>query len=148
VSTGDIILDWHPIMIAKIIRDAVGDKHQREIARVLGITQQYVSLLLGGERELSREVAAKLHRIGLDGRDLYAMQEQRRVEIQWRYETGAIERPSLFHVEQKGFVKRIKPHNKSVLREAAIKAAATRKRRATARQIDLEEAIAASKDAA
>jgi plasmid maintenance system antidote protein VapI len=139
MSTGDILLDWHPIMIAKIIRDAIGDRHQREIARVLGITQQYVSLLMSGERALSPEVAAKLHRIGIDGRHLYAMQEQRRVEIQWRYETGAIERPGLFHVEHRDPSK-ISAHNKTVRREAAIRAARTRKRRAASEAGKMEHA--------
>jgi plasmid maintenance system antidote protein VapI len=149
VSTGDILIDWHPIMIAKIIRDAVGGRHQREIARILGITQQYVSMLMSGERVLSPEIAARLERVGLDGRHLYAMQEKRRVEIQWRYETGEIERPSLLVSREAGEkVKRNSQQNKLVQRDAAVKAARTRKRQKAARAARAEAQDRTMEDAA
>jgi len=104
IQKTDILLDWHPIMIARMIRLAIGERQQKDAAKALGITPQYLCDILQTRRLLSPEVAAKLYRISLklDGCRLYTMQEKRRVEIQFRYETGELERPAgLLPVKQK-----------------------------------------------
>lgn len=91
----DILLDHHPIIIAELIRSAIGDQRQKDVAKTLDITPQYLNDILQARRSLSPDVAARLHRIGLDGRTMYINQERRRYEIAHRYEIGEIERQSL-----------------------------------------------------
>lgn len=91
--TGDILTDWHPIMIAARIARATKGKSQKEIAETLGISQQYLCDILKARRNLSPEVAVRLCRLGLNGRQLYIKQEDRRYEIQRRYESGEMKRP-------------------------------------------------------
>lgn len=84
----DVLLDHHPIMIAKLIRDRIGDRTQKEVARDLGITAAYLNDILQARRCISPTVAARLHKIGLDGRMIYLAQEGRRFEIASRNEAG------------------------------------------------------------
>lgn len=118
----DVIQEWHPIMIAARIKKAIGKREQREVAALLKITPQYLCDILHVRRNLSPQVAARLHRISpeLDGRHLYTMQEQRRVEIACLH--AAAEPPPVSH-ETRG----------TAYRERAVKAARTRKRQAAAR---------------
>ena len=123
----DILDDWHPMAIAGMIRHATRDQPQKAAAFILGITPQYLCDIVKGRRNLSPEVAAKLHRFGLDGRYLYVMQEKRRVEIQWRYETGAIERPPDFTVNEENPIKPRLRSKANAYRQGAKKAARSRK---------------------
>lgn len=134
--TEDILIDWHPTWIAKLIRDAIGKRQQKDAAKVLGITPQYLCDILQARRGLSPEVAAKLGRIGLPGRHLYTMQEKRRVEIQWRYETGETDRPNVSREtpEKPLKSKKSKPLSALAYRKRSIKGWDTRKRQALARQ--------------
>ena len=92
----DILLAYHPIMIAREIRNAMnraGLSHE-DAAKRLGVSTRHISDLLTGTCPLTPESAARLHRIGIDnGRSLYLAQEERRFEIQRRYESGEIEKP-------------------------------------------------------
>ena len=65
----------HPIMLAKQIREAIGDQRHKDVAKQLGITVQYLDYILAGQRALSKQVAAKLHLLGLNGLELYLSQE-------------------------------------------------------------------------
>jgi hypothetical protein len=65
----------HPIMVAKRIREAIGDRSQREVAKILGIQNSHLSEVLTGVRSLPIKTAVRLHIIGLDGMALYLGQE-------------------------------------------------------------------------
>lgn len=123
----DILVDWHPIVIAGMIRDAIGDQPQKVVALALGITPQYLCDITKARRNLSPEVAARLHRVlKIDGRHLYVMQEKRRVEIQWRYETGEIERPKGFTINEENPTKPRLRSKANAYRMGAKKAARAR----------------------
>lgn len=127
----DILEEWHPIMIVARIKKAIGGRKQQDIAALLGISSQYLCDILRMRRNLSPEVAARLSRIspGLDGRHLYTMQEQRRVEI-------ACRRAASEPVPE--FVSR--ETSKIAYRERSIKAARTVKRQKLARAAARAEA--------
>lgn len=118
----DIFREWHPDVIAEIIKKALSGRQQKEAAQLLGITPQYLCDILHARRNLSPEVAARLDRIGLDGRHLYTMQEKRRVEV-------ASLRVSLETVPDVS-----REASGSAYRERAVKAARTRKRMKLARE--------------
>ncbi len=46
--------------IRQVLRDFCADKKQGDVARALGISQQYLSLMLGGTRTVSNRIANKL----------------------------------------------------------------------------------------
>jgi plasmid maintenance system antidote protein VapI len=127
----DILEEWHPLMIAARIRKAIGGRTQQDAAAILGITPQYLCDILQVRRNLSPEVAARLSRLspGLDGRYLYTMQEQRRVEIAWR---RASEEPVQQPVSHET--------RATAYRKRAVKAARTRKRLKQARAAAQAEA--------
>lgn len=66
------VATWHhPIVAPSLITKALAGHSQKEIAAKLGISPQYLSDIINLRRNLSPEVAAKLHLIGLDGLDLF-----------------------------------------------------------------------------
>jgi hypothetical protein len=65
----------HPIMVAKRIREAIGDRSQRETAKLLGIQNSHLSEVLTGVRALPVKTAVRLHLIGIGGLELYLGQE-------------------------------------------------------------------------
>ena len=95
----DILLAYHPIMIAREIRNALnrGGISHEDAAKRLEVSTRCLTELLTVARLLTPEIAARLHRVGIDnGRSLYLAQEERRFEIQRRYEAGEIEKPQDF----------------------------------------------------
>lgn len=98
----DIMLAWHPVMIAKELRAALGDKPTRKVAVSLGLSVQELGDLLCGIEGLTPMIAARLTiEYKIDGRRLYMQQEERRFEIQRRYETGELKRPNWsFHLDK------------------------------------------------
>jgi plasmid maintenance system antidote protein VapI len=114
--------EGHPDAIIAKIKGAIGKRQQQSIAVLLKITPQYLCDILNGRRNLSPQVAARLHRISpdLDGLHLYTMQERRRVEVaslQVALEPAPVSRET----------------REPAYRERAIKAARTRKRQKIAR---------------
>jgi plasmid maintenance system antidote protein VapI len=67
----------HPIMVAKKIREAIGEKclSQKEAAKQLGVSAQYLNDILKARRGVSAEIAVKLHCFGIGGLELYLGQE-------------------------------------------------------------------------
>lgn len=91
----DILTEWHPVFVGKMIVKAIGDRDLREVAEQLGTTRVYLAGVLKGQHSVSAQMAARLNLIGLDGRELYLKQAERSFEIARRYETGELQRPAL-----------------------------------------------------
>ena len=138
--TSDDFKGWEQRGIADMIQRAIGEQSQTEAAKALGITPQYLCDILHARRDISVVVAARLHRIGLNGLRVYLDQERRRFLIEWQYETGAAVKHSIVSHEAGKKAKRAKPVNKTAYREAAIKAARSRKRMAAIRAAAAEKA--------
>jgi plasmid maintenance system antidote protein VapI len=67
----------HPIMVAKKIREAIGEKglSQKEAAKQLGVSAQYLNDILKARRGVSAEIAVRLHCFGIGGLEIYLGQE-------------------------------------------------------------------------
>ena len=120
--------DWEPIGIAAMIRRTTAGHKQKEVAAILGITPQYLCDILHARRGLSPEVAARLHKIGLNGRALYVRQERRRVNMAYRQEIGEAGKPWVSRETMEKKAKRVSKLSAAAYRARSIKSARTSKR--------------------
>ena len=90
--SADILVEWHPLVVGKMIKRAIGTRQISEAAKILGTSGNYLKGVIEGRHSVSAIMASRMHRIGLDGRQIFLKQAERSFEINWRYETGEIDR--------------------------------------------------------